>query len=98
MRNLAAKSIKAELRMRWPDVAFHVRYHGFPTGGGAVDITWPRGTGPEREVVYNIVERYEEGDFDGYSDSYVRKTDPAGILFREINGGAKYIHCQERAA
>lgn len=91
----AASSIKAELRLRWPGVSFRVRSGGF-AGGTAVYILWPRDTGPTREAVYKVVERYEEGTFDGTTDSYIYNTDAASAAFRARNGSAKYIHCQNQ--
>jgi hypothetical protein len=91
----AAKSIKADLRLRWPGVPFRVRSHGF-AGGTAVRITWPKGKGPAREAVYEVVARYEEGAFDGATDSYVYNMNEASAAFRAMNGSAKYIHCQNQ--
>lgn len=91
----AAKSIKADLRLRWPGIPFRVRSRGF-AGGTAVHITWPRETGPTRETVYKMVERYEEGTFDGVTDSYRYNTDEANVAFRAQNGGAKYIICRNQ--
>jgi hypothetical protein len=91
----AAKSIKADLRLRWPDIPFRVRSSTF-AGGSSVRISWF--AGPTKEAVYKAVERYEEGTFDGMTDSYTYNTDPAAVAFRAKNGSARYIICQGRHA
>jgi hypothetical protein len=78
-----AAAIRKELKEKFPGVRFSVRSQTF-AGGDSVDIDWT--DGPTYEEVEAIVKDYQEGYFDGMTDSYEYKKD------RDPNKpGAKYV-------
>lgn len=92
---LAAKSVKAELQQKFPAIKFSVRSKTY-SGGNSIHVVWANG--PTREEVQAITQKYEEGDFDGMTDSYVRNEDPQRLAFQAIRGSAKYVMLHRRAA
>lgn len=92
---LAAKSIRAELKMKYPDVKFSVRSHSF-ANGNSVDVMWAGG--PSSEEVRALTRKYEEGSFDGMTDSYERDEDPQHQEFHRLRGSAKYVTPHRRRA
>lgn len=93
---LAAKSIRAELKMKYPDVKFSVRSHSF-ANGNSVDVMWAGGPSSE-EVGTVVTGKYEEGSFDGMTDSYERDDDPQHQEFHRLRGSAKYVTLHRRRA
>lgn len=90
---LAAKSIRAELRTRYPGISFSVRSRRY-AGGNSVSVVWA--DGPEVGVVYCLTRKYEEGSFDGTIDSYVYDEDPQHKEFHRLRGSTKYVMLQRR--
>lgn len=82
---MAAANIRRELRRAFPAVKFSVTSDSF-SGGNSVDIHWT--DGPTTDQVKAITGKYEEGSFDGMTDSYTYDHDN---VFPEIFGGAKYV-------
>lgn len=85
---LAAKNLKAELRGVFPGVKFSVVSERFSMGD-AVRVCYEGG--PDRERVQTIANKYQEGDFDGMTDSYVYDRDQGREAFRKQNGSAMYV-------
>jgi len=86
---LAAANIKKELTTAFPGIRFSVRSKSF-SGGDSVDVAWKLGpTGAEVDAIIN---KYQDGDFDGMDDSYNYRKE--GKDFRALNGSAKYVHGQ----
>jgi hypothetical protein len=87
-RVLAASNIKAELRQKFPGVSFSVKSRTF-ANGTSVDVAWENG--PTAEAVETVTGKYEEGTFNGNTDSYEYDRDPQHEEFRRIRGSAKYV-------
>lgn len=83
---LAAKNIRRELEKTFSGVKFSVRSKGY-SGGNHVDVRWI--DGPTIEAVKSITNKYEEGHFDGMTDSY--NYDRRNV-WTEVFGGTKYLH------
>jgi len=62
-----AKSIRKELKEKFPGIKFSVRSESF-AGGNSVDIDYTDGV-PADEI-RKIVDKYESGHFDGMTDCY----------------------------
>jgi len=77
-----AKSIKQELKKRWPAVKFSVKSDNY-SGGNSVDIHWE--LGPTDRQVSKVTKKYQGGSFDGMTDSYTYSK--TGTEF-----SAKYVH------
>lgn len=78
-----AKLIRKELKAAFPGVKFRVRSRNFSMGD-AVDIEWD--LGPTTAQVEAVAKKYQDGDFNGMTDSYE--------LDHSRPGGAKYVQCQ----
>ncbi len=63
----AAKQIRQILKHAFPGIKFSVRSRNFSMGD-AVDIGWT--DGPTRELVNAKTSQFQEGNFDGMTDSY----------------------------
>lgn len=77
----AAKLIKGELRKAFKGVKFSVRSR-VGTVHDAIDVAWV--DGPDAREVDAIVDKYQEGHFDGMTDSYDysnRRTDLPQVSF-----------------
>lgn len=92
-RLLAARSIRAELNDKFPGVKFSVRSRSY-SGGCSISVAWAGG--PSKEDLYPLVDKYQQGSFDGMTDSYVFDEDPQHKQFRELRGSAKYVFLQRR--
>lgn len=92
---LAAKNIRAELKTRFPGVKFSIRSHSY-ANGDSVYVTWVGG--PKEQEIYPLVEKYEQGSFDGMTDSYVHDEDPQHKEFHRLRGSTKYVVLQQRRA
>lgn len=90
---LAATSIRTELRERHPDTVFSVRSRRY-SGGDSVSVRWAKG--PSAEEVGKITRKYEQGYFDGNTDSYVRDEDSQHLEFHRLRGSTKYVFLQRR--
>jgi hypothetical protein len=86
---LAAKNIRIELKRAFPKVKFSVRSEYY-SGGNSVDVDWT--DGPTTKQVDAIINKYQEGSFDGMTDCYNYEDN----LFSDVFGGAKYVHGQRR--
>lgn len=62
-----AKSIRTELKKRFPNFKFKVKSESF-AGGTSVNILWFNG--PTIKQVENITNKYQYGHFNGMTDSY----------------------------
>lgn len=88
----ASKEIKRLLKQKWPLIKFSVRSESY-SGGNSINVSWE--LGPTTKQVEEIADRFQEGDFDGMTDSY--NYDPTLVLTKENEikrlGGAKYVFC-----
>ena len=82
---LAAKNIRRELKDTFRSIKFSVRSDSCSMSD-SVRISWT--DGPTEEQVQNIVNKYQEGSFDGMDDSYNYNSDRS---FTDKHGGSKYI-------
>lgn len=87
---LGAANIRRELKRAFPGVRFSVRSKSF-SGGDSIDVYWT--DGPLSSEVDEIARKYQEGSFDGMTDSYNYNRDN---VFPDIFGGAKYVFCNRR--
>lgn len=88
-RVIGAKNIRIELKRAFPGVNFSVTSDSF-SGGNSIDVSWT--DGPTGKQVDAILDRYEQGSFDGMTDCYNYEEN----LFSDVFGGAKYVHGQRR--
>lgn len=66
----AAKALRAELKVAFPNDKFSVRSESFSMGN-AVTVYYPNGFSThEVKRVEAIAQKYQEGHFDGMTDSY----------------------------
>ena len=84
---LAAKNIKTELKRIYPNTKFTVKSDSY-SGGNSVHIDWTNGA--TSEMVNKIVDKYQEGDFNGMEDIYEYNSS----AFNNIFGGVKYVIAQ----
>lgn len=92
---LAATNIRAELKQNYPGVKFSVRSRYF-ANGNSISIAW---TGsPSTRSVNLIARKYEEGTFNGMTDSYEHDDDPQHVEFRRLRGSTKYVTLHRRSA
>lgn len=86
----AAKRMRQELKAHFPGVKFSVRTAYF-AGGDSIRIAWD--LGPTTTQVERITDKYQEGSFDGMTDSYTYE--PTLMINKEgevqVLGGAKYV-------
>ena len=80
---LAAKNIRKELKLAFPDSKFSVRkaHHG------SVNVAW--WDGPTTKEVEAFTNKYKAGSFNGMEDIYETKISPWNTVF----GGSEYIFC-----
>ncbi len=78
---LAAKNMRAALRVAFPRVKFSVRKSHY----GSVAISWT--DGPTEKEVEAVVGRHKGGYFDGMEDIYKHEATPFVVVF----GGAEYV-------
>jgi hypothetical protein len=86
---LGAKNIRTELKRIYPDVKFSVTSEYYSMGC-SIDVRWT--DGPKTEDVNKIVNKYQEGHFDGMEDLY----NYSDQVFTDVFGGAKYVCCQHK--
>ena len=83
-RIIATKNIRIELKQMFPDVKFSIKSRTF-ANGDAIDVSWEYG--PQVEQVRKIIEKYQYGEFDGRSDTYIHRLS----IFNDLFGGVKYV-------
>lgn len=88
--NCASENIRRLLSRLWPAVNFSVRLSKYSMGN-SIDIRWT--DGPTSKQVEKWVNNFQEGYFDGMTDSY-EYTKNAWHVF----GESKYIHCNRRTS
>jgi hypothetical protein len=81
----AAKNIRAELKLAFPETKFSVRSRRF-AGGDSIDVSWI--DGPTRDQVESIIDKYSAGTFDGMTDCYSYERS----AWTDAFGDAKYVH------
>ena len=84
----AAANIRRELKKQWSKTKFSVTSKSFAMGN-SVTVSWTDGP-TTRDVERAVTAKYQEGDFDGMTDCYENRK--RGRLFRDLFGGAKYVH------
>jgi len=87
----AAKEIKQLLKKIYPSIKFSVKSDIF-AGGDSINVSW--NLGPTQSRIQSLIEKYQEGSFDGMTDSYNYEST---LVLRENGeiaklGGAKYVH------
>jgi hypothetical protein len=85
----AAKNIRRDLKIAFPDIAFKVTSKSY-SGGNSVSVHWSMG--PTSDEVRKIIEPYEQGTFDGMTDSYDYDYSEAARKFHDENGSIKFVH------
>ena len=83
-RITATKNIRQELKEHFPGLKFSVTSESY-SGGDNINISWENGI-IEKDVK-EIVDKYEEGHFDGMNDIYEYSNNP----FNKFFGGTKYL-------
>jgi len=81
---LATKNIRMELKLCFPGIKFSIKSQSFSMGN-AVRVKWE--DGPTEQQVSDIISKYEQGSFNGMTDSYEYSQDK----FTKVYGGAKYV-------
>lgn len=82
---LGAANLKAELMRAFPGIKFSVKSESY-SGGDAIRVHWE--LGPTTAQVSAISDKYQEGSFDGMTDSYEYNTEN---VWPDVFGGAKYV-------
>ncbi len=77
----AARNIRTELARAFPGIEFSVRCHA----GDRIDVRWQEG--PATRAVWGIVDRYQNGCFDGVRDMRVLFHD----VWSDVFGGARHV-------
>jgi hypothetical protein len=83
----AAKLIRQTLKRVFPGTAFTVTSDCY-SGGDSVHVSWT--DGPTEEMVEQVVDRHQEGHFDGSIDLYQYSND------RDDIPQVMFVHCQRR--
>lgn len=92
---LAAKNIRAELRQRYQGTKFSVRSRRY-AGGDSISVAWIGG--PDAAAIALLTQKYEQGTFNGNTDSYEYTEDPQRLEFHRLRGATKYVMLYRRAA
>lgn len=87
----AAKEIKKTLERLWPSVKFSVVSDAFSMGD-SINVYW--NMGPTSNQVEKIINKYQEGSFDGMTDCYNYDQTLVMTADNQVKalGGAKYVH------
>lgn len=64
---IAAKSIREELKRKFPGIKFAVTSKSY-SGGNSVNVAWDMG--PTGKMVDAVIGKYQYGEFDGMEDIY----------------------------
>jgi hypothetical protein len=84
----AAKAVRVELKATFPGTTFRVRTSRYSMGC-SIRVAWD--FGPTTRAVEALIGKYQDGDFDGMTDSYsYRQRGPEQV------GGAKYVFAERR--
>lgn len=78
-----AKKIRVDLKAAFPTIKFSVTSDSFSMGD-SVDVRWENG--PTQAQVRAVIDKYQDGSFDGMNDIYVYD--------RSTVGGTKYVCCK----
>lgn len=81
--NLAAKNIRILLKKHFPGIKFSVRKRDHT----CINVSWT--DGPTRDEVETIVNKFQEGNFNGLEDIY----EYSNSAFNRVYGGVKYLFC-----
>ncbi len=81
---LGAANIRKELKLKFPKIKFSVTSDSY-SGGCSIDISWDDAV--LTEEIEKIVNKYEQGSFDGMTDCYNYRNSQ----FIDLFGGAKYV-------
>jgi hypothetical protein len=86
----AAKGIRVELKQAFPGIKFSVRT-SYYSMGDSIHIAWD--FGPKTDEVKHIVNKYQEGSFDGMTDSYTHDDQLIACTDGKLRilGGTKYV-------
>jgi len=92
---LGASNIKLELKRAFPLIKFEVKSSSY-SGGCSIDVRWTDGV--TTESVDTIIKKYQQGSFDGMTDSYTYDPDRYWSI---VFGGARHVfsqrHCTAEA-
>lgn len=80
----AAKNMRRELKEAFPGIKFSVKTKKY-SGGDSIRVSWT--DGPTEKRVTDIIDRYQEGHFDGMIDCYEYNDS----VFCSTFGGTKYV-------
>lgn len=83
-RIIATKNIRIELKRAFPNITFSIKSKSFSMGND-INVRWT--DGPTTKEVDKIIQKYQEGSFDGMQDLYEYAHEP----WTEIFGGVKYV-------
>jgi len=83
----AAGNIKRELQKAYPGIKFSVKSKSFSMGDD-VNVNWE--LGPTTNEVQGLIDKYQQGNFDGMIDLYEYDHDPQREAFRKAHGETKY--------
>jgi hypothetical protein len=78
---IAAINIRIQLNCAFPSTKFSVR-----SENGNINVNWE--SGPTNDAVVTLTNKYQEGNFDGMTDSYEYNSDR---VWPDVFGGAKYV-------
>lgn len=87
----AAKNIRMELKAAFPGVTFKVRSRT-ASMMDAVDVDWTNG--PTSAQVNAILNKYQDSDFDGMTDSTICRNSAYGQAVEVVLSRAKYVRGQ----
>ena len=76
-----AKAIRQELKEKFPQIKFSVTSENY-AGGNSVDIKYEANT--PTEEIRKITDKYQKGQFDGITDSYIynnKREDIPQVMF-----------------
>lgn len=76
-----AKNMRKDVKKHFPGVKFSVR----KSSHNCINISWT--DGPTQEEADQVLQRYQEGNFNGYTDSYDFSRSP----FNHVFGGVMYV-------
>ena len=89
---MVARNIRIMLKFHFPKVKFSVKSGDY----GAIEVKWAvtrQDPGPAlASDVSSILKQFEEGHFNGYTDSY----DYSPTNWTRTFGGVKYVFCSNR--
>lgn len=83
----AAKNIRLQLKSAFPNTKFSVKSQSYSMGDN-VNVSWT--LGPSSDEVSAIVNRYQQGSFDGMQDLYEYDQNAQREAFRSVMGSTKY--------